>query len=67
MHFIQVVVCPGYDVKLHPVTKAQFSTIEVLVAMPMTRWEFRIVPCLAGGNASAKCLKMLVMRFADVQ
>jgi len=35
--------------------------------MPMTRWEFRIVPCLAGGNASATCLKMLVMRFADVQ
>jgi len=54
-------VCPGYDVKLHPVTKAQFSIIEVLVAMPMTRWEFRIVPCLAGGNASATCLKMLVM------
>jgi len=25
------------------------------------------VPCLAGGNASAACLKMLVMRFADVQ
>jgi len=59
---------PGYDVKLHPVTKAQFSIIEVLVAMPMTRWEFRIiVPYLAGGNASATCLKMLVMRFADVQ
>jgi len=35
--------------------------------MPMTRWEFRIVPCLAGGHASATCLKMLVMRFADVQ
>jgi len=35
--------------------------------MPMTRWEFRIVPCLAGGNASATCLKMLVMHFADVQ
>jgi len=32
----------------------------------MTRWEFRIVP-VAGGNASATCLKMLVMRFADVQ
>jgi len=45
---------------------AQFSTIEVLVAMPMTRWEFRIVPCLAGGNASATCLKILVMRFTDV-
>jgi len=30
----------------------------------MTRWEFRIVPCLAGGNASATCPKMLVMRFA---
>jgi len=55
------------SLKLHPVTKAQFSTIEVLVAMPMTRWEFRIVPFLAGGNASATCLKMLVMRFADVQ
>jgi len=58
---------PGYDVKLHPVTKAQFSTIEVLVAMLMTRWEFKIVPCQAGGNASATCLKMLVMHFADVQ
>jgi len=33
----------------------------------MTRWVFRIVPCLAGGNVSATCLKMLVMRFADVQ
>jgi len=31
------------------------------------RWEFRIVPCLAGGNASATCLKMLVMRFSNVQ
>jgi len=31
--------------------------------MPMTRWEFKIVPCLAGGNASATCLKMLVRRF----
>jgi len=29
--------------------------------------EFWIVPCLAGGNASATCLKMLVMRFAYVQ
>jgi len=57
----------GMNVKLHPFTKAQFSTIEVLVAMPMTQWEFRIVPCLAGGNASATCIKMLVMRFADVQ
>jgi len=46
---------------------AQFSIIEVLVAMLMTQGEFRIVPCLAGGNASASCLKMLVMRFADVQ
>jgi len=46
---------------------AQFSTIEVLVAVLMTRWEFRIVPCLSGGNASATCLKILVMRFADVQ
>jgi len=27
----------------------------------------RIVPCLAGGNASTICLKMLVMRFGDVQ
>jgi len=33
----------------------------------MTRWKFRIVPCLAGGNASATCLKLLIMRFADVQ
>jgi len=48
-------------------TKAQFSTIEVLVAMPMTRWEIRIIPCHAGGNASATCLKMLVMHSADVQ
>jgi len=32
----------------------------------MTRWEFKIVPCLAEGNAFATCLKMLVMRFADV-
>jgi len=49
------------------VTKAQFSTIEVLVVMLMTRWEFGIVPWLAEGNASATCLKMLVMRFANVQ
>jgi len=35
--------------------------------MPITQWEVRIVPCLARGNASATCLKMLVMRFADVQ
>jgi len=49
------------------VTKAQLSTIEVLVAMPMTRWLFSIVPCLTVGNASATCLKMLVMHFADVQ
>jgi len=35
--------------------------------MPMTRWDFRNVPCLAGGNASTTCLNMLVMRFADVQ
>jgi len=33
----------------------------------MIRWEFKIVPCLAGGNASATCLKRLVTRFADVQ
>jgi len=65
--FYRFFTCPGYDVKLHPVTKAQFITTEVLVAMPMTRWEFRIVPCLAGGNASTACLNMLVMRFADVQ
>jgi len=64
---IVIYVHAGYDAKLHLVTKAQFSTIAVLVAMPMTRWELRIVPCLAGGNASATCLKMLVMRFADVQ
>jgi len=64
---MQCALSPGYGVKLHLVTKAQISTIEVLVAMPMTRWEFWIVPCLAGRNASATCLKMLVMRFADVQ
>jgi len=34
--------------------------------MLMTRWELRIVPCLAGGNASATCLKMLVMHFVEV-
>jgi len=45
----------------------QLSTIEVLVAMPMTRWEFRIVPSLAGGTASATYLKVLVMRFVDEQ
>jgi len=45
----------------------QFSTIDVLVPMPMTRWEFRIVTCLAGGIVSATCLKMQVIRFADVQ
>jgi len=44
-----------------------FGTIEVLVAMPMTRWEFWIVPCLAGGNASATCLKMQVTCFVNVQ
>jgi len=33
----------------------------------MTRWEFRIAPFLAGGNASATCLNMLVMRFDAVQ
>jgi len=49
------------------VTNAQFSSIEALVAIPMIRWEFKIVPCLSGGNASATCLKMLVMRFADGQ
>jgi len=27
----------------------------------MTRWEFRIVSCLAGGKAPATCLKMLVV------
>jgi len=46
---------------------AQLRTIEVLLAMPMTRWEFRIVPYVAGVNASAICLKMLVMGSADVQ
>jgi len=35
--------------------------------MPMTRWEIMIVPCLAGGNASATCLKILVMPVVDVQ
>jgi len=41
--------------------------MEVLVAMLITQLEFRVVPCLAGEKASATCLKMLVMRFADVQ
>jgi len=49
------------------VTMAQLRTIEVLVAMPMTQCEFRNVSYLAGGNASAICLLMLGMRFADVQ
>jgi len=66
--YIKALYCPGYEVKLHlAVTKAQFSTIEVLVAMPMTRWELRIVPCLAVGNTSATCFKMLFMCFADVR
>jgi len=66
----------GYDVKLHPAVLHLLSSLcrslrhnlapEVLVAMPMTRWEFGIVPCLAGGKASATCLKMLVMPFDDV-
>jgi len=34
--------------------------------MPMTRWELKIVLFLAEGNASATCLKRLVMRFPDV-
>jgi len=38
------------------------------VSMPrFTLYMFRIVPCPVGGNASATCLKILVMRFADVQ
>jgi len=50
------------------VTKAQLSTNEVLEAhLLMTRWKYRIVPCLAGGHVSVTCLKILVMRFADVQ
>jgi len=69
-----------HDVKLHPAVLHLLSSLcrslrcslaplryGVWVVMPMTRWEFRIVPCLAGGNASATCLKMLVMRFANVQ
>ena len=51
--------------KAQLVIKAQFSTTEVLAATPMTRLLFRIVPCLAGGIASAKRLTMLVMRPAD--
>ena len=35
--------------------------------MPTRRWLFMIVLCLAGGNASATRLKMLVMRPTDVQ
>ena len=67
---------PGYDVKLNRATppllsslctKAQSSTIEVLVAMAMTRWFLTIVLCLAGGNASATCLKILIMRPAQEQ
>jgi len=33
----------------------------------MTQWEFRIVPGLAGGNASETSVKLLVMRFAYMQ
>jgi len=55
-----VFINPPYRHKLHPVIKAQFSTIEVLVAMPMTRWLFRIVSCIAGGNASATCLRCVL-------
>jgi len=39
------------------VTKGQCSTIDVLVALPMTQWEFRIGPCLAGGKCLCKMLK----------
>jgi len=47
--------------------------------MPMTQWEFKMVPCLAEKNASAKCQNayrqnakthdqhLLVMSFADLQ
>jgi len=49
---------------LQSLCRSHFSTIEVFVAIPMTRWKFRIVPCLAGENSSATCLKMLVMRFS---
>jgi len=49
------------------VPQLMFHTSRTDVAMPMTRWEFGVVPCLAGENASATCLQMLVMRFADVQ
>jgi len=64
-----------YDVKLHPAVIYLLSSLcrslrrslaalrYCMVAMPMTQWEFRIVPCLAGGNASATCIKILVMRF----
>jgi len=53
--------------KREKLKREQVGAHEVLAAMPMTRWLFNIVPCLARGNASAACLKMLVMRFADVQ
>jgi len=66
----------GYDVKLHPAALHLLSSLcrsprrslapVALVAMPITRWEFWIILCLAGGNASATCLKVLVKRFADV-
>jgi len=67
--YIKVILCPGYDGKLHPFTKAQFSTIEVLVEMPMTRWEFRIVPCQQEQiplQHAPRCWSV-VMRFTDVQ
>ena len=35
--------------------------------MPMTQWLIRIVPYLAGGKASATCLKIFVMCPAKVQ
>jgi len=40
----------------------QYTPLWAIAPLPMTRWEFRTL----GGNASATCLKMLVIRFADV-
>jgi len=71
-----ILSCVTYDIKLHlavlpllsSLSRSLRCTFEVLVAIPMTRWLFRIVSCLAGGYASALCLKMIpVMRPVAVQ
>ena len=71
----KMIVCIQHAIFIGPTTaaiisyatKAQFSNIEILVSMPMTRLLIRIVPCLAGGYTSATCLMILVMRPAKGQ